>query len=146
MPSITLQFAPEMRQAIREGRKVCTTRSKILGEVGDLFVVAGRAYRIVDISPYRLADVRDQLFLQEGCESADEFVVLWRHLHQGDFSADKTYFVHWFARVDAEGNAWLQVVKAPDFCPPQHDDGCPGSDCCECGERCVRVTGRRDAR
>lgn len=37
MPNITLKFAPEMRQAIYEGRKCCTTRSEVKGKVGDTF-------------------------------------------------------------------------------------------------------------
>lgn len=144
MPSITLQFAPEMRQAIREGRKVCTTRAEPMGKVGDTFETDGRTYRIVDVSADWLGEVRDTLYLQEGFDCPEAFEAFWLQ-HIGEYSELQVCYVHWFARVDAERNAWLQAVKAPDFCPPQHDDGCPGSDCCECGERCARTAGRGDA-
>lgn len=34
----------------------------------------------------------------------------------------------------------LSAVSRPDYCP--HTDGCPGSDCCEMGERCAKAAGR----
>jgi len=103
MAWIEIPFSAKMRAAIADGRKCCTSRSVQKGEVGDLFVVAGRTYRIVDISPARLTYVRDQFFRQEGCESPEAFDTLWRSLHRGHFSADGTYYVHWFARVEGSG-------------------------------------------
>jgi len=36
----------------------------------------------------------------------------------------------------------ISVVPAPHFCPHKDDDGCPGSDCCEVGDRCLRAAAR----
>lgn len=35
----------------------------------------------------------------------------------------------------------ISVVPEPYFCP-HTDDGCPGSDCCEEGDRCARAAAR----
>lgn len=35
----------------------------------------------------------------------------------------------------------LSAMPAPDFCPHK-DGGCPGSDCCEEGDRCARAAAR----
>lgn len=36
----------------------------------------------------------------------------------------------------------ISVMPEPYFCPHK-DDGCPGSDCCEAGDRCARAASRR---
>lgn len=36
----------------------------------------------------------------------------------------------------------ISVMPEPYFCPHK-DDGCPGSDCCEEGDRCARAAARR---
>lgn len=97
---INIPFSYEMYGAISQGKKVCTTRSEKKGEIGDLFVIAGKAYRIVDVRPMPLWEVGDTLYRQEGCSSPAAYRDLWRRLHQGRFSAEQTYYVHWFARIE----------------------------------------------
>lgn len=99
MAQIEIPFCREMRAAVLEGRKVCTSRAKLMGEVGDEFLVDGRLYRIVDIQLRPLKRIRDHLYRLEGCESPDAFEKLWLRLHRGHYS-ENDYFVHWFARAE----------------------------------------------
>ena len=66
--------------------------------MGDTFEVLGETYRLVDVRLMTLGDIKT-LYLQEGCESPEEFEALWRGLHRGSFIQHRTYFVHWFAHV-----------------------------------------------
>lgn len=101
MTSLYIPFSSKMNQAVREGRKVCTSRSKKYGDPGDLFHSEDFAlYRLVDVQQWRLRAIKSELYRQEGCSSPEEFEQVWRSLHRGHFSADKGYFVHWFQRVE----------------------------------------------
>lgn len=70
MTLITLKFTPDMEEAILQGRKCCTTRDEQKGNLGDLFVVKDRVYRLLQVDrrmhPYECTD-----FLIEGFESFD---------------------------------------------------------------------------
>lgn len=105
MGHVSIPFSREMRQAIVQGRKCCTTRCGVVCDIGDTFLVASKTYRVLCIEKRPLKTVRNQLFRMEGCESPPEFETLWRRLHRGCFSADSLFYVYWFARVDAEGGA-----------------------------------------
>jgi len=105
MPHITLKFAPEMWQAIYEGRKCCTTRSEVKGKIGDTFVIGGRDYRIVDVQPNWLGEIRGTLFHQEGFDSPEAFETFWTSLHRGEFTPLEIYHTHWFARIEQGADA-----------------------------------------
>lgn len=100
MPHITLKFAPEMRQAIYEGRKCCTTRRERRGTIGDTFKTDGRTYRIVDVSVDWLGEIRDTFFRQEGFNSPEAFEAFWRTHHHGEFPVSQVCYTHWFARIE----------------------------------------------
>ena len=98
---ISLPFSHEMYHAIQQGQKVCTTRSEKKGEIGDLFVVSGRAYRIVDIQEQTLNDVARLLYRQEGFKDSGDFIRFWKLLHPGKpYLPGRTQYVHWFARIE----------------------------------------------
>ncbi len=105
MPNITINFAPEMRQAIYEGRKFCTTRTEARGRAGDMFVIGSRNYRIIDVQKNRLGEIRDMLFHQEGFDSPEAFEAFWRTHNRGEFPVEQVCYVHWFARVEQEADA-----------------------------------------
>jgi len=69
MTLINLKFSPEMEQLILDGWKSCTTRDEKKGNVGDIFKVQNRLYRILHIDkplhPLQCIDV----FELEGFES-----------------------------------------------------------------------------
>jgi len=105
MPHITLKFCQEMRQAIYEGRKCCTTRTEARGRAGDMFVIGSRNYGIIDVQKNWLGEIRDSLFLQEGFDSPEAFEAFWRTHYRGEFPVEQVCYVHWFARVEQEADA-----------------------------------------
>ncbi len=81
MPLITLSFAPEMEEAILQGRKCCTTRfdkkdenNKPIPpyEVGDRFVVQDRLYEIVGVHRRCIQDVYVSYLSCEGFRSSED--------------------------------------------------------------------------
>ena len=92
-------FSKEMREALLDGRKCCTSRSKKYGDIGDTFNVEDEVFRIVDIEPEMLDFITASYHRLEGCRNADEFISLWKRLHRGIWNPDKEYFVHFIAHV-----------------------------------------------
>jgi hypothetical protein len=113
MTQIELPFSREMAIAAIEGKKVATTRSEPKGDYGDTFEVghpdvpksesckyfATPKFRILDILPRPLDDVKSMYFRLEGFDSPVAFEKTWRSLHRGHYVGDKEYYVHFFARV-----------------------------------------------
>jgi hypothetical protein len=98
MSLITLKFSSRMATAALEGRKICTSRDEQKGRAGDEFEIQGVRFRIIDVGTMTLQNVREHFYRLEGCESPEDFEILWRSLHRRNFSAEKVYFVHFFAR------------------------------------------------
>ncbi len=48
--------------------------------------------------------MKDRLYLQEGCESPEEFQRAWSGLHpRKGFVPERPVYVHWFVRKATEG-------------------------------------------
>jgi hypothetical protein len=113
MTTIEIPFSREMAVAAIEGRKIATTRGEPKGNNFDTFQIlhpelpesdgwkhfAKPTFRILDIFPRELDDVKFQYFRLEGFNSPNDFEKTWRALHRGHYSGDKEYYVHFFARV-----------------------------------------------
>ena len=113
MTQIDLPFSKEMAIAAIQGRKVATTRSEPKGDNGDTFEIwhpdvpksesckyfATPKFRILDILPRPLDDVKLMYFRLEGFATPNDFETTWKKLHRGHYSGDKEYYVHFFARV-----------------------------------------------
>jgi len=86
------------------GRKVCTSRNRRSGSPGDLFEAFGADFELRAIEKLPLRHVRDRLYIQEGCESPEDFQRSWNELHpRKGFIPEKAVYVHWFARKAVEG-------------------------------------------
>lgn len=99
---IELEFDKKMTKAVAEGWKCCTFRTDRKGSIGDTFEVAGKTYRILQISNERLARVIYDFYAAEGFKSAKQMRE-WALKHYGtryDLMMDG--YVHYFARVPAE--------------------------------------------
>ena len=126
MTLITLAFAPEMEDAIIAGKKCCTTRREKHGEVGDLFVVRDRVYRICHIHHCLLYSARDGYYDAEGFEFPGDFQEFWtKNVERFDHS--KIVHLHFFA--------YLTDI-CPDFnlgCNSCIPDLCLASEVCNHG-------------
>jgi hypothetical protein len=96
---VEIPFSKVMAKAALDGRKVCTSRSEVKGDLGDTFMIEGKEFRIVDIQRHRLISVTSILFRQEGVNTPEEFEELWKSLHRGHYNGSNMVFVHFFARV-----------------------------------------------
>jgi len=86
------------------GLKVCTSRSRRFGRPGDTFEAFGADFELRAIGRLSLRHVRDRLYLQEGCESLEEFQRAWSELHpRKGFVPERLVYVHWFVRKTVEG-------------------------------------------
>jgi hypothetical protein len=95
----SLPFQPRWREAMLSGRKVCTSRSRRFGRPGDTFQAFGTGFELRAIERLPLLHVKDHLYLQEGCESPDEFQRAWNELHpRRGFVPEQPVYVHWFVR------------------------------------------------
>jgi hypothetical protein len=72
MTLINLKFSDEMKNATLEGRKVHTIRDEKKGDVGDVFVIGGRVYRLIRVAQYDINDV-GEFYDIEGFSTIDKF-------------------------------------------------------------------------
>lgn len=70
-------------ERIRQGKKICTSRSKKWKD--------RRVYLILKLP---LWIVRDYLWEEEGAYSPEEFEKVWRSIYRGKFDENKIVFVH----------------------------------------------------
>jgi hypothetical protein len=96
MTLINLKFAPEMEELVLQGKKCCTTRDEPKGEVGDLFVVKNRVYRIISVTRenYSLS----HYFGPEGFKTFREFADCIRNIYK-NCDDIHTWYIHFFAYV-----------------------------------------------
>lgn len=98
MTLITLAFAPSMEDAILQGKKCCTTRKTKKGEVGDIFLVKDRLYRICHIHSCLLYSARDAYYDADGFVFPGDLQEFWE-LNVGPFSPSQIVYLHFFAYV-----------------------------------------------
>lgn len=93
-----IPFREEFREAVVSGQKTCTARNQKYGTGLQL-----TTFGYVDVTLIErttLADVRDNLWRREGCESPQHFAQVWRSIHpRAGFRSDKRVWVHHFRYV-----------------------------------------------
>lgn len=97
MVLIDLKFSPEMEDLVIQGMKICTTRTERKGDVGDLFKVRDRWYRIVGIEADSFEYIQ-AWHLLEGFETPEEFGDKLMEYYPNLDCEDELY-LHWFAFV-----------------------------------------------
>jgi len=108
---INIPFQERWREAILDGRKVCTSRGKRYGKPGDTFGVFGSEFELLAVAKVSLEDVSNHLFRQEGCRSPEEFQEIWVELHhRKGFAPEKMVYVHWFSKKQW---AWRKTGEPP---------------------------------
>lgn len=58
-----------------------TARSKRYGKPGDILEGPGVLLRLLEVGPMPLAHVAEGHWVEEGCESPEEFQRIWEELH-----------------------------------------------------------------
>lgn len=128
MSLINLKFSPEMEELILQGKKCCTTRDEKKGEVGDVFRVGNRLYRIIQLTLYDVSEI-SPLYRLEGFEHRYQFLKAIEEIYPEIYdSNDNLVFVHFFAYVDR---------ACDDF---GYSGNCVSKETCKVGEWCSKKT------
>ena len=94
---INLPFRPEFKDKILSGRKVCTSRTKKYGNVGDTFDAFGKEFILTAVGTQELDTVAMFLYYEEGFGNPREFIDCWKKIHPRKGSSPKQkVYVHWW--------------------------------------------------
>ena len=96
MTEIELAFHPNLLPLIRDGKKICTTRRKQHGNIGDTFIIENTEFRIRDVHQSYLGTVRDHIYRLEGFPSPYGFQECWEYLYDCQLVEATIVFTHWF--------------------------------------------------
>lgn len=98
---VHIPFQEQFREAMLSGRKVCTSRTKWYGKVGDTFEVFGATFEVTECESESLWYVKENLYGLEGFDSPAQFDQCWSHLHpRKGFCPEQVVWIHWFKRVE----------------------------------------------
>ncbi len=103
---IQIPFNTIMKKAILENRKICTSRNKKYGVVGDYFLLGDNMYFLTAVTKCTLEEVATDFYKDEGFESKEEFIALWKKLHPlVGYVPKKKVFTHWFRKKTRTENS-----------------------------------------
>ena len=108
MTLIKIKFNSEMERAIIEGRKCCTTRDEIKGNIGDLFRVKDRMYRIIQVDEIDLL-YSSAMANAEGFKSDIEYLDCMSEIYP-DLVECSPVFIHYFAYA----GPWCTILADPE--------------------------------
>lgn len=90
---------PHNKKSCIEGTKVATSRTKIFGKVGDVFILDNVCFEITNVTKKTLLEVALSFFLEEGFNTPCEFAEEWVSIHPSGFNKDKIIYFHEFRRI-----------------------------------------------
>jgi hypothetical protein len=97
MAIVAIPFQDKFEPLILNGSKICTSRTKRYGQVGDIFRVGGKWFSLMLIEELALQFIADKLYKAEGLGSPADFISVWRSLpHYKGFQPEQKVFVHFF--------------------------------------------------
>jgi hypothetical protein len=103
---IEIPFREDMRLAVSQKRKFCTTRSKKYGEPGDFFELMSEDgshhdYLLIAVRRHTLNYVVHNLWCIEGCANLDEFLNLWDDIHKRkEYDPEQKLWTHYFIPME----------------------------------------------
>lgn len=102
-PTVTIPFKDRFAQPLLSGKKTMTTRTRKMGEVGDIFHAFGGEFKIDAVKQTLLGYVAMVYWQQEGMESVEDFEKIWAEIHprRGYVTGDKVW-VHSFHLIARE--------------------------------------------
>ena len=93
-------FALDMKRAALDGRKSCTSRTKVYGVVGDSFFLGNVCFELLEVKKATLGFIARFLYNAEGFNSPAEFKAKWVALHpRKRWNPRQVVFVHFFKKV-----------------------------------------------
>ena len=94
---ISILFRGDMKDAVLQGDKTCTSRNKKYGEPGDYFYIDGYRFILVGVTKQYLNTIASARYKQEGCDSPEAFMDAWAELHpRNGWEPHKQVWLHEF--------------------------------------------------
>lgn len=84
MKNDRLPFNKWSQERIAQGRKICTSRSRIYHDPRVKFIIMSIPLKLV----------KKYLWKEEGADSPEEFEKIWRSIHRGKFDPEKKVYTH----------------------------------------------------
>ena len=101
MKIVTIPFMDNFKDAMLDGRKIMTCRSKAYGKFEDVFCIFGASFMLTAVYKVKLGYVAWNCFAKEGCKDGDEFIEIWNKLHpRKGYNSEAIVFAHEFVRVE----------------------------------------------
>ena len=96
---IVIPFSPAMVEAALTGLKLCTSRNKVYGYMGDCFFIGNTRFQIIGVQKMPLYIVVNYLYIPEGFGTPEEFKETWLRLHpRKGLDPNHEVYVHFFRR------------------------------------------------
>lgn len=97
---VKIPFKSQFQEAMLNGRKTMTSRTKRYGKEKDTFDVFGATFVITSIYQASLMFVANECYLDEGVDSSYDFVKIWEQIHpRKGFQPSQNVWVHEFKRI-----------------------------------------------
>jgi len=101
MTNIKLPFNEWSIERLEKNMKTATTRRKRYGKPGDHFIAAGKKWMLTEVRRIRLGEVAEKYYRQEGAESPEEFIEVWKKIHpRAGWTPEKRVWIHFFEPVN----------------------------------------------
>lgn len=96
---VTIPFKAFFKDPLLSGAKICTARSKPMGEPGDQFMAFSATFELLTVHQVFLETVSN-LWRDEGCRSREHFIEVWNGIHpRSGYSDQQRVWLHRFKKV-----------------------------------------------
>ena len=93
----TVNFRERFKEPMLAGVKTCTSRSYPVASVGDKFFRWGRWFTVTAVEQWKLGQVKELKWREEGCNSPEEFQQIWSEIHYiKGFVPSQLVYLHTF--------------------------------------------------
>jgi len=94
---IEIPFKEDMEEAILQGKKTCTSRTRRYGCIGKCFQIRGKWFELTQIMQVRFCFILNALYKEEGFDSSIQFAHRWGQIHPREkWDTGRILWVHHF--------------------------------------------------
>jgi len=97
---VEIPFLKSFEDVLLFGQKTWTSRTRKYGNPNDVFVAFGSLFTIEKVFKMSLGDIASFHFNEEGFESRQDFINIWRKIHyRKGFDPSQMVWVHQFRKT-----------------------------------------------
>jgi uncharacterized protein YqfB (UPF0267 family) len=99
---VVISFLERFRESMLNSIKTLTSRTKRMGKEGDTFEAFGATFQLTDVRRITLFYVANHAYRQEGMQSKEEFIEVWKQIHpRKGYDPNQLVWVHQFKKIEA---------------------------------------------